>query len=144
MTPGRRRLLVAGAVAAVALPLGACANSQALEEARQACDHVNRSVALFHRSDAAPPAAQAADRARALAELRRALPIAAIAAGQEPQWQALMTDIAEANRVPEADLVSSLHQLCSVADSPGGIGGGGNNPGLPGGGSVSTAPLPTG
>ncbi len=140
MTGARARTLAAGAAAALALPLAGCANSDALSQARAACDHVNRSIVLYRQSQTGPPEQRAAGEAQALLELRRAQPLAATAAGQEAQWQALMTDISESSRVPLGDLVPSLAQLCGVADSPGGQGGQGSeqNPGLPG--SSSTVP----
>lgn len=98
--------------------LSACGgNGTAL--AKLACTHVNLSIVLLHRSEApTDPAAQAASlKSHAYVELLRALPIAARAAGQDGQWQALMTTISESNRVPETTLVGALTAQCRVADS---------------------------
>lgn len=137
------RLAIAGTVTAVGLLLGGCGNSAALGLARQACGHVTRSVDLYTRSLREPPSSARADQANAESQLRAALPQAAIAAAQEPQWQALMTTIGEASRVPEADLVQALTDQCQVADSPGGLGGQQNPDTAPTTAPTSTAPPAT-
>ena len=44
------------------------------------------------------------------------MPIAATAAGEAPQWQALMATLAESSRgVPESYLVGALQQQCNMA-----------------------------
>ena len=53
----------------------------------------------------------------ALAELLRATPAAAAATSSDGSWNALMTTINEAERVPISNLVASLTRLCRVADS---------------------------
>ena len=121
LTPGpARRLATAAAVAALgAGGLAGCATSDALALARQACGHVQRSLALYRAAQGSPtPADQQAKTQAALGELRLALPLAATAAGESPQWQALMTTLTESSRVPEGDLVIALQQQC--ADSSGG------------------------
>ena len=96
--------------------LSACGNSgPAL--ARQACTHINRSIDLLRESDDhSDPSRSAQLEQRAYNELRRALPIAAEAAYHDGQWQALMTTVAESNRVPETTLVTALVAQCSQAD----------------------------
>lgn len=124
-----RSLLAAGTVVLVmALTLSACASSNALALVRTACDHVNRSIALYDASlHAATPAEASADQAAAVNQLELAQPDAATAAGEDAQWQALMTNISDSPRLPEKLLVTSLRAQCAVADSPGGNGGLGAN-----------------
>jgi hypothetical protein len=112
-----RRLAAAAAVAGMVL-LAGCANAHAQGLVQQACGHVETSLTLYHRSLTEPEATATQDRAQALAELRRAMPIAATAAGEAPQWQALMATLAESSRgVPESYLVSALSQQCNMAVS---------------------------
>jgi len=54
-----------------------------------------------------------------MADLRAALPIAAVAAGQSAQWQPLMTTLSESSRVPEQYLVKALTAECADADGGG-------------------------
>ncbi|MHB8594892.1 MAG: hypothetical protein ACYDB3_11285 [Acidimicrobiales bacterium] len=114
----RRSARRAPPLAAVAMlagvALAGCANSDALGLVGQACAHVERSLAEYRAAGRSTVAANAdAERAVALAELRLALPLAATAAGEAAQWQALMTTLAESSRVPESDLVDALQQQCS-------------------------------
>lgn len=115
-----RRLATAAAVVALGTGgLAGCSNSDALALARQACGHVQRSLALYQAAQGSPnPPDQQAKTQAALGELRLALPLAATAAGESPQWQALMTTLTESSRVPESDLVIALQQQC--ADASGG------------------------
>jgi hypothetical protein len=131
------------AVAAVLFALGAdgaagCGTAGALALARQACSHVQRSIELYQASQSAgSPANQQGKADAALAELRMALPLAASAAGQSPQWQALMTTLTESSRVPESDLVRALTQQCADARA------GGQPIGPPvGPGTTTIPPLP--
>jgi hypothetical protein len=115
----RRRTgrLVGGAIIglATALGLGGCANAHALGLVRQACTHVDHFLTLYHRSTTDLSAAvQQADSTAALQQLRLALPLAATAAGENPQWQAFMTTLSESSRVPESDLVIALSQQCAA------------------------------
>lgn len=116
-----RRLATAAAVAALgAGGMAGCASSDALALARQACGHVQRSLTLYRAAQgASSPADQQARTQQALGELRLALPLAATAAGEAPQWQALMTTLTESSRVPEGDLVIALQQQCADASAGG-------------------------
>ena len=116
----------AGRVAGVALAglaaitLSGCSNAHALSLVRQACTHVERSLVLYQQSGrATSPSAQQADAAAALKQLQLALPLAASAAGENAQWQAFMTTLAESSRVPESDLVIALRQQCADVSSGG-------------------------
>lgn len=149
-----RRLAVGAAVTAGAVGLSSCASSAALGLARSACSHVERSIRLYDASLRASPTRAAADRAAATAQLEAAQPDAATAAGEDAQWQALMTTISESPRVPERYLVYALGQQCRVAYSPGGQGlvptgppppipgtpGSAASSGTPGSASSSTGP----
>jgi len=121
---GIRRALRACALTGVALSFGlgvsGCANSAALGLVRQACHHVNISLALYRASERDPDVRQAADdRSRAEAQLQTASPLAAEAAGEASQWQALMATLAEGGRLPESDLVQALQQQCAVVQTGG-------------------------
>ena len=111
-----RLLSCAIGLATCGLALGGCAYTNGVALAQQACAHVERSVALFTNSEhGRAPAAAAQDRAKALAQLRQALPIAARAAGDSGEWQALMTTLSESSRVPERLLVHALRRQCRIA-----------------------------
>ncbi len=112
-----RLLVAAGVTIGLAVGLSACGNS-GTALAKQACSHVNRSISLLAESGHQTDAGQTADlQQQAYNQLRDALPIAAQAAYQDGQWQALMTTISESNRVPESTLVSALQAQCQQADS---------------------------
>jgi hypothetical protein len=109
---------VAG-VAILALGVSGCANHDALILAHQACRDVNQSLALYRHAQADSDPAQAAlDQAQALRDLRSALPIAATAAGENAQWQALMTTLSESSRVSEGVLAHALQAQCSTLGGP--------------------------
>jgi len=118
--PGRRRVagwLAAAVVAGAAL--AGCANADAQAQAQKACTHVARALALFDRAQSLSAAQGAGDLAASMAELRAALPIAAVAAGQSAHWQPLMTTLSEASRVSESYLVHALASECADANNPG-------------------------
>jgi hypothetical protein len=52
-----------------------------------------------------------------MGELLKGSSAAAAATSSDGSWNALMTTIAEAERVPLQDLVPALRRLCQVADS---------------------------
>ena len=131
--PGRTVAAVAACLVAGA-GLSACSHGDALSLARQACGHVQRSIGLYERSTTEGPPSQQADAAAALAELRAALPLAATAAGEDGQWQAFVTTLAESSRVPEGDLVPALQAQCADASTNG------STPSVP---STTVAPVPT-
>ena len=111
---GRRLALAAVVTGAVGWGLAGCANSAALGLVHQACHRVDASVALYQRALTQPDAAVAArDKERAEALLQDAVPLATQAAGEAPQWQALMATVGETSRLPESDLVPALQAQCS-------------------------------
>jgi hypothetical protein len=107
------------AVVGLGIGLAACGDSgQSL--ARQACTHVDKSISLLEQSSRASnsdPLRASAMEAQAEAQLRTALPIAAEAAYDDGQWQALMTTLSESNRVSPATLMPALSQQCATAQS---------------------------
>ncbi len=112
----RPSALAAGTVMAVLGLLGAsCASSNAAGLVRQACQHVERSLRLYEQSLHEAPAQQAADQARAEAELQAAEAPVATAAGEDGRWQGLMTSLSQSIRVPESDLVGVLRVQCAPA-----------------------------
>jgi hypothetical protein len=101
-------------ILALGTGLTGCANSAALGLVRQACHHVQISLALYHRAQKQPdPVLAAKERSEAEDQLGQASPLAAIAAGQSSQWQALMATLAENSRTPESDLVPALQAQCA-------------------------------
>jgi hypothetical protein len=107
-----RTLLALGAAAGLAGALSGCAQSDAAALARQTCDHVDRSLALYHSSMVAAPRVAAQQQAQAQAELDDALQTAATAAGEAGQYQALAATLAESAHVPESLLVHALTEQC--------------------------------
>jgi hypothetical protein len=113
-----RRAVAAAAVVATALFLSGCSSANGDRLAKEACSHVERSLAIYGQSLKETSSSRAAsERAAALQQLRVALPIAATAAGQTTQWQALMTTLSESTRLPESTLVYALRAQCAVAAS---------------------------
>jgi hypothetical protein len=88
--------------------------------AKQACGYVYSSIAFYESSLGHNTKIQARHlQAEAYDQLQLGLQPAALAAGDDGQWQALMTTISESSRVPEGVLVSALRQQCAVAEAPG-------------------------
>jgi hypothetical protein len=136
---GTRRGLGAWAAVAVTVALAAglagCADSAARGLVVQACQHVTKSLTLYRESETEPNAARAArERTEAQIQLQTAAPIASVAAGQAPQWQALMATLSESSRLPESSLVPALKAQCAAVTS------GSMIPGLPN----TTLPAPPG
>jgi hypothetical protein len=115
-----RRLLALGAVV-IGLTFGfsACSQTSALDLARQACVHVNRSLHDFALSTRPDTSAALAARLRGRAddELRIALPLAAQANSGDGSWNSLMTTISEEATVDEGHLVPALKAQCVQADT---------------------------
>jgi len=98
--------------------LAGCADQAAFGLVQQACHHVEISLSLYRSSQSqSDPALAAHDLAQAQSQLQTASPLATEAAGEAPQWQALMATLAENTRLPESDLVHALSAQCaSVRD----------------------------
>ena len=106
-----------GIVVGCSVGLAACGDGGD-SSARQACAHVKTSLALYAQSTAATDPTRAARLAEeAQIQLTDAEPLAAQAADEDSQWQALMTTISEYGRVSESHLVTALADQCAVADS---------------------------
>jgi hypothetical protein len=104
------------AAAACCLFLAGCGNYQGNALAREACTHVDRSIQLYREAgDTASSASAAADRSKALVQLRIALPLASVAAGEAGTWEGLEATLSESNRVPEARLIPALSDQCAAA-----------------------------
>ncbi|MGH7750687.1 MAG: hypothetical protein ACREQ5_38840 [Candidatus Dormibacteria bacterium] len=108
----RTAALVAAALGSAALVTG-CSGS-ARPQAQQACRLVGKSLQTLAQSQHESGPAADRDRAAALEELRAALPIAALAATQDGQWQALDATLSESSRVTEANLVPALTRECAA------------------------------
>ncbi|HTZ09351.1 MAG TPA: hypothetical protein VMB72_09780 [Acidimicrobiales bacterium] len=137
--------LAAGGTLGLAVALSGCASANGTALALQACTHVDRSLALYRSSlRQSDPAVAGAEQERAIVELRDALPTAATAAGEDGEYQALMSTLAESDHLPESLLVHALSAQCAAAQSGGDTGAtgttGGTGPGAtaPGGGAPTT------
>ncbi len=101
---------------AAGLTFSACAHSDGQSYATQACHYVQSSISNYDRASTAQSPAEASQlRARALAELRSAMPISSLAAADDTQWQALAATLGESSRVGEGDLVHALQAQCTSA-----------------------------
>lgn len=114
----RPTLLVASLLASAVI-FSSCGSGGAVTDARASCRYVTRALATQRRSEVPGLAASQRDRLEnlALAQLLRATPAAAAATSIDGSWNALMTTINEAERVPMTNLVPALTRLCKVADS---------------------------
>ncbi len=113
-----RAVLAALSIAGLALATSACGAS-ATANGTQACKLVRESLSISAGNPS--PAA----RQRALELLRQALPLAAIAAGTNGNWQPLEATLSESNRVPINHLRSALTAECAPGNE-GNVYGGGN------------------
>ena len=118
----RARVAAGFGVALIALLAGACSNSAALGSARAACGHVDASLKTYARATAPGTSSQEVSTllAQAQSQLLAALPDAANATSIDGSYNALMTTIQEADRVPESLLVPSLKRQCQIITSSSG------------------------
>jgi hypothetical protein len=109
--------LLALVVASVAL--SSCGTGGAVTDARSSCVLVKRALALQAQSGESGLSAskRSSLQGQAMSDLLKATPSAAAATSIDGSWNALMTTINEAERVPLNNLVPSLTRLCKVADS---------------------------
>lgn len=99
--------------------LTACGPSSS-SYATQAChDVVSGLRALHEYQSASTPTAAHAALARSIHDLRNALPLAALAAGSNGEYQALQATLSESNRVPLSHLQSALDAQCKAILSGG-------------------------
>ena len=115
----RRSVLVATPLVLAGLTLSSCGVGGAVADARTSCRFVAVALRLEHQSLEPTLTTRARTRLqdRALATLLRATPSAAAATSADGSWNALMTTVNEAERVPIAQLVPSLTRLCAIANS---------------------------
>ena len=117
-----RPMLVAGCFAlalSCSAALTGCSSQDASALARQACAHVERGLAAEHEASSATHARAVQLENEAVNEVRAALPLAAVAAGEDTDWQALDITLSESSRVPLPYLVGALKAQCA---SPSGDG----------------------
>ncbi len=108
-----RGALIISAVGISGSVLSACGAS-ASANAKQACGYVDQSISQFRLSTTQTnPALAASYQKKALTQLGSALPLAAIAAGSNGVYQALMATLSESSRVPEKLLVNALTRECA-------------------------------
>jgi hypothetical protein len=114
-----RRGAIAPAVAALlalTITLAGCGQNGGDALARQACQHVERSLRLYAQAEKATSSDVALSKVnQAYKELREALPLAALATSANGQWVALETTLTESARVDESQLVNALSSECAVA-----------------------------
>jgi hypothetical protein len=116
-----RRFALPAALLCSALALSACGSGGATDQARTACKKVDRSLAIYKQATAEPiPANTDELQNRSQALLLSALGDAARATSADGSFNALMTTLSEATRVPEGLLVASLSRQCKVvmSDTP--------------------------
>ncbi len=114
----RQRLAASGILLVASLLLASCGSGGATDQARSACKKVDRSIALYHQATATPPPTNSdALQNQSQALLLSALGEAARATSADGSFNALMTTLSEATRVPEGLLVPSLSRQCQVVES---------------------------
>ena len=109
----RPRLLAGCVVLVIAATLAGCSGSGSGSLAAQACTHIERGLAAAHKAGTGTPAQAAKLRADALAQIRAAVPLAAVAAGEDTTWQALEATLSESSRVPLKYLLPALSAQCA-------------------------------
>ena len=106
----RARLVQTGVGIALACVLAACGRPASANGAA-ACQLVHRALSTFNTT----PTPQG--QGRALALLRQALPLAAVAAGSNGNWQPLEATLSETNRVAIATLRPALTIECQAGNA---------------------------
>ena len=116
---GRPWRIIAAVLALTSLTFLASCSSDSDAKAKQACQHVERSLHLYAQAASNPdPVTADQQRVDALVELRTALPLASIAAAGSGQWAALRTTLSESPNIDEGHLVPALSQQCQTALAP--------------------------
>ncbi len=99
--------------------LTGCAHQDASGLVDQACSKIERGLAAERQAASAGPVEASRLKSEALGYIRAALPLAAVAAGEDTTWQALDATLSESNRVPLSYLLPALAAQCA------GVSGGG-------------------
>lgn len=115
----RLRLLVALTLSAVVLSGCLLGDGGALGHIRTSCHYVDRALRDMHRAQALGVTSLAGQRLldEAGSELTAAMGPAAAGVSADGSWNALMTTLSEANRVPETNLIPALTRICGIAES---------------------------
>jgi pectin methylesterase-like acyl-CoA thioesterase len=92
--------------------LAGCSSQDSDALASQACAHVERGITAAQKT-ASSPAQAARLQAEALDQIRAAVPLAAVAAGEDTTWQALEATLSESSRVPLRYLLPALGAQCA-------------------------------
>ena len=109
------RALAGAAAVGLALLATACSGNGAAALGHSSCLDVARALNLYREAQrSADPAVQRRDETASLVDLREALRPAALAAGEDTDWQALEATLSETSRVPEADLIEALQSQCAA------------------------------
>jgi hypothetical protein len=93
--------------------LTSCSSNGAAGLASQACAHIERGLAAAGKESSASPARAARLQVEVLAQIRAAVPLAAVAAGEDTTWQALEATLSESSRVPVHYLLPALAAQCA-------------------------------
>lgn len=93
--------------------LTSCSGSGAQALAGQACAHIERGLAAAREASSATPVRAAQLRTEVLNQIRLAVPLAAVAAGEDTTWQALEATLSESSRVPVRYLLPALSAQCA-------------------------------
>ncbi|MEO9180084.1 MAG: hypothetical protein ABI298_00360 [Acidimicrobiales bacterium] len=114
-----RLLAPLAALFIASITLSSCGTGGAVSDARSSCRFVKEALVTQAQSESSGISATSRARlqGKAMNELLKATPLAAAATSADGSWNALMTTINEAERVPLENLASSLTRLCKVADS---------------------------
>jgi hypothetical protein len=114
--PAAATVAIVAALSAFGLVVAGC-GSGAAAQGDEACQYVHSSISEYSASVQAGRSGDGAkarkDASSALTDLRLALPLAAQAAGSDGDWQPLMADLSESNRVPERNLIPGLTAQCA-------------------------------
>ena len=115
----RSLLALCATATATAVLTSGCGTQDSYGLAKQACVYVNTSISQWDSSvkKGTSTSLKKHLQSEAYDNLQLALQPAALAAGDNGQWQALMTTISESSRVPENVLIPALTDQCGVADS---------------------------
>lgn len=111
-----RTSAVAAATLVAGITLAACGSTNG--HAIAACHQVRTAIATYEAGQKLTGAARAAAIAHATGQLDTALGEAAAATSEDGSWNALMTTIGEAARVPIENLIPSLTAQCDQVLNP--------------------------
>jgi len=113
--PARRHLVGGGLILALACGAGiaGCSSQDSQALVNRACSHIERGLAAAHEAASVSPAQAMQLQAEALDQIRAAVPLVAVAAGEDTTWQALEATLSESSRVPLRYLLPALAAQCA-------------------------------